>query len=660
MLFVLAATIACSDDKKNSLIEIGGDKEVIFEREEGKVSVYFKTDSRDVTVSMDEPEKTWCTAVILERRVIVSVIYNGDENDRVATLNLTSGQNTATITVTQRGAGSITLDDKLKISGGTASSAETENDKTGFENSFDRDFNTFWHTKWSDKAPYEVVYNLENANQLDYIMYHPRIPNGGNGNFSEVEIYVSTEETPAFTKIMTHDFKKSGNPAKVVLPNPVSKPKSVKFIILSGTNGNASCSEMEFYSVRQGTLKTTAIPFGGNAYVTTEGEAGGGSVSDVGLVSWGSSATVFSIYFKVNKSGDLRLYLRYRADSDGNVIQATCQGNKFDVTLPQPKINSDTIVFLGVIRKVEQGYVRVDLQGVTLKGTTFATATNLLIAGSSTGDINYVKENSSYHFGRRGPSVHMTYTVPSGNTAEWFYNEVTVPVGSDIIGSYYMANGFSQGYFGMQINSATERRILFSVWSPYETDDPSTIPKEDRVKLIRKGEGVLINDFGNEGSGGQSYLKYNWITGNTYKYLNRVRPIENGYSEYTAYFYAPELGKWRLIAQWMRPKIQTYYTGMYSFLENFSPTQGAITRKAFYRNQWIYTKDGKWIELTEGKFTTDATGNSGYRIDFKGGLDGKGFFLENCGFFNDNVATGTVFTRSATGDRPTINWSELE
>ena len=34
------------------------------------------------------------------------------------------------------------------------------------------------------------------------------------------------------------------------------------------------------------------------------------------------------------------------------------------------------------------------------------------------------------------------------------YSEITVPEGSDIPGSYYMANGFSGGYFGMQSSSS--------------------------------------------------------------------------------------------------------------------------------------------------------------------------------------------------------------
>jgi hypothetical protein len=42
----------------------------------------------------------------------------------------------------------------------------------------------------------------------------------------------------------------------------------------------------------------------------------------------------------------------------------------------------------------------------------------------------------------------MGYTTPA-NT-EYFYNEMTIPTGQDPIGSYFMANGFSGGYFGIR------------------------------------------------------------------------------------------------------------------------------------------------------------------------------------------------------------------
>ncbi len=670
LLYILLSLLitgfySCSDEDTPgpTSLEIGGNTEISFQHEGGGQAIDVITNAWDVSITMDAAGEGWCTMERKGRSLDIAAAYNSNQSSRTATITIVADNNTSVITVNQEGMDiSIGGDQKLTISGGTASSAETTEEDTGFEKSFDGDFNTLWHTGWKDAPPYEAVYHLQDAEQLDYIMYYPRTPNGGNGNFGNVEIYVSTEATPTFTKVKTHDFRQLGSVAKVTLPAPVLKPKSVKFVILSGTNGNASCSEMEFYAIKQGAIKTVEIPLGGNAYVTTSGGTGGGSVNNTGFSSWTSTSTVYSTYFKVNKSGDLKLYLKYRADADGNVIEATCKDQKFEVTLPKPKVNTDTAVFLGVIEKVDPGYVKVDIKGVTLNGTVFAAATSLLVGGSSTEGINYVVNNDDnmFYFGRRGPSVHMAYTVPSGHTAEWFYNEVTVTEGNDVIGSYYMVNGFSQGYFGMQVNSATERRILFSVWSPYVTDDPSTIPDEDRVKLIRKGEGVTINDFGNEGSGGQSYLVYQWITGNTYKFLNRVRPIEDGYSEYTAYFYAPESGKWKLIAQWKRPKIQTYYTGMHSFLENFSPSMGHLTRKVYYGNQWTYTTAGQWVELTNGKFTTDATGSGGFRMDYKGGLERGGFFLQDCGFFDDYVAGNTAFARNATGSQPNIDWEGLE
>ncbi|MDR1516483.1 MAG: DUF3472 domain-containing protein [Dysgonamonadaceae bacterium] len=402
---------------------------------------------------------------------------------------------------------------------------------------------------------------------------------------------------------------------------------------------------------------TKKIPLGGNSYLKVRGASE--RVTDKGFQAWTNAESIFSTYFRVNGEGDLRLYLEYGTDADGNGIEVACKGKTFSLALPAPRTGKDTVVYIGTIENCGAGYVEVDFRGKTRQGKTFATPSALLVGGRAAESMNYVGD-FSYYWGRRGPSVHISYRIPSEITAEWFYNEVTVLKGFDPTGSYFMANGFSGGYFGMQVNSATERRILFSVWSPYETDNPDQIPEEYRVKLVRKGEGVTINDFGNEGSGGQSFLVYNWKAGNTYRFLNRIRPVENGYTEYTAYFFAPETGRWRLIAQWRRPKTQSYYKGAHSFLENFDNNMGHVTRKAYYRNQWVYTTDGQWVELLDGKFTVDATGRPGWRMDYKGGLEGKGFFLQNCGFFNDYVPADTEFRRASSGKPPKVNLKKIE
>ena len=131
----------------------------------------------------------------------------------------------------------------------------------------------------------------------------------------------------------------------------------------------------------------------------------------------------------------------------------------------------------------QRGYHFVELEGVAKSGSSFGDISEILLGESDwNSSISYLNSDWFY-WGRRGPSVHLSYEKPIKDIT-WFYNEVTVPEGSDIIGSYFMANGFSGGYFGMQVNSLSERRILFSVWSPYKTDNPGDIPEDQKIKLL--------------------------------------------------------------------------------------------------------------------------------------------------------------------------------
>jgi hypothetical protein len=219
-----------------------------------------------------------------------------------------------------------------------------------------------------------------------------------------------------------------------------------------------------------------------------------------------------------------------------------------------------------------------------------------------------------------------------------------------------MSNGFGEGYFGIQVNRHDERRVLFSVWSPFSTDNPKDIPEDMQVKLLDKSEATHTGEFGNEGSGGQSYLIYPWKTGQTYKFLTRVKPDGKGSTVYTSYFYDD---KWILVASWLRPKTDTYYKRAHSFLENFNPENGYLSRKGLYHNQWACTKDGKWIELTEAGFSADETARKQARMDYKGGEEGGRFFLQNGGFLNDYSSIGASFSRPATGKVPEIDLAGL-
>lgn len=409
----------------------------------------------------------------------------------------------------------------------------------------------------------------------------------------------------------------------------------------------------------QGNAKV-AVPLGGNSWVTKEAINGNEQVTDNGWINWENKEAVFSIYIGVNKPGKLKLSAMINVPSGESVIQLRINGVKKEISVGGTK---EKEYGLGEW-EVSKGYNRIDVSGISRTGPVFALIKDILIEGNvSDKELVYVKDNTDNYFywGRRGPSVHINYDISTvENPIKWFYNEIKVPENNDPVGSYFMADGFGEGYFGMQVNSPVERRVLFSVWSPFATNDPSAIPDDKKIKLLKKGENVYAGEFGNEGAGGQSYLKYNWKAGETYAFLLKAEPGENNYTNYTAYFYSPEQKKWLLIASFGRPATQTYLTHLHSFLENFEPNTGYITRKAYYQNQWVVDKEGKWISLNKMKFTADATARKGYRKDYKGGAIKNVFFLQNCGFFNDSISIGARFVRKKNTVHPNIDFASLE
>lgn len=405
--------------------------------------------------------------------------------------------------------------------------------------------------------------------------------------------------------------------------------------------------------------KSWEVPIGGNAYVTKQGAQGG-----MDQTKLASPEGVVSVYFRVDRATELDLALRAQAPEGESRIRVTVAGRTFEKDLKGPE---PVDLPLGRIAMRAAGYVKVDLQGLTKTGELFAKLESLKVTPiDAPGEdvvLNYVKDNTAnqFYWGRRGPSIHLGYDLPKGEPIEWFYNEVTVPEGNDPIGSYFMANGFNGGYFGMQVNSEKERRVLFSVWSPFHTDNPKEIPEDLRVTLLEKGEGVHGGEFGGEGSGGQSYWPYPWKTGATCRFLNRVRPDGKGSTIYTGWFYLPEKKTWQLIASFKRPRTFSHLTGAYSFLENFDSNRGFHGRGAHYGNQWACDKKGQWHEITRALFTGDDIARSRDRLDYAGGVVGQRFFLHNGGFFAENVSIGAWFTREATPDRkPVIDFSKLE
>lgn len=401
-----------------------------------------------------------------------------------------------------------------------------------------------------------------------------------------------------------------------------------------------------------------SIPIGGNSWLINSNDKAEKITKD-GFINWKNAGTICRTYFRVAQAGRLKVSVVFNTKEGESRIKLTILGKTLNLTTTP---NTTQEYFAGEWETKQAGYVSIDLQGISKTGDNFGQVQSIIVSGSAIGpETVFVKNNDGNYFywGRRGPSVHLTYTLPANENIEWFYNEITIPENQDVIGSYFMANGFAEGYFGMQVNSTTERRILFSVWSPFKTDNPKAIPDEQKIIMVKKGEGVYTGEFGNEGAGGQSYLKYNWKAGNTYKFLLQGKPGADNYTLYSAYFFAPEENQWRLIASFKRPKTSTHLKSLHSFLENFIPETGNTARTGLYQNQWVRTINGQWLELTEAKFTGDATARKNYRKDYAGGVSNGSFYLRNCGFFNDFVPLDGTFKRNAANKIPVIDFSLL-
>lgn len=298
------------------------------------------------------------------------------------------------------------------------------------------------------------------------------------------------------------------------------------------------------------------------------------------------------------------------------------------------------------------GYHRFTLTSLNEPGRPFGDLEALLLDGPALADAHFnLKER------RNAASVHLSFPVPEGEDIQWFYHEVTAV--EDPVHTFYMACGFDRGYFGMQVNSPTERRIIFSVWdSGNEAVDRARVGAEDRVQLVAKGEDVYAGDFGNEGTGGHSHLKTMWKTGEPQRFLLGARPVDGTHTIYAGYWWDPERSDWRLISAMKAPKAGGWLRRLHGFSENFWGSTGHLVRKARFGNQWVRTADGRWLELTTASFSHDATGRADRLDRFMGVEEGR-FFLQHGGYVEGFSEAREKFTRPPTGKAPDLKLPEI-
>ena len=423
---------------------------------------------------------------------------------------------------------------------------------------------------------------------------------------------------------------------------------------LTGCGGGSTAQELVTPPPVQQQPLPYQLSLAANSWVEGDASATATIVTEQGIQHWQHSDDVLAVYLHLPQTGALELALTGQVSQGESKLEVSLGEQRRTVTISSTASQQHAI---GSFQVTQSGYQKILLRGLSSSSQTFAELTQLNFGGSAAANASYIKDE--VYWGRRGPSVHLSYQLPQNTAVRWFYSEMEIPSGSDTLGSYFMANGFADGYFGIQVNSATERRVLFSVWSPYQTDDPTSIPEQYQVKLLRKGADVQTGEFGNEGSGGQSFLRYNWQTDTRYGFLLKAEPQADNHTHYSAWFYPPELGQWQLIASFSRPDTQRNIERPHSFLENFIPETGDTSRKVYFPSQWFADAEGNWTQNRKASFSVDNTGDRGNRLDYKGGLTERGFLLQNCGFFSETTAAGTEWQLPANSNAPKIEFAAL-
>lgn len=387
-------------------------------------------------------------------------------------------------------------------------------------------------------------------------------------------------------------------------------------------------------------VATLRVP-GSTAYVTPDPH--GARVSREGISRWTDPAQKILWGGEVHTSGWLQAAVSVRpATNEPSKLRLTCGDKSVSATA-----SGDEAVLLdfGRFEFAGPGPAVFTLESLNGPGKSAGFIEALVLSGPAAAGAHFnLKER------RNAASVHMGYRPPKGEQIAAFYCEATGV--EEPLHTFYMACGWHRGYFGMQINGPTERRIIFSVWdSGNEAVSRSKVGDADRVQLVAKGEGVYSGDFGNEGTGGHSHLKYLWRTGEKQRFIVTAKPADATHTIFSGYWFHPEKKAWMLISSWNAPKDGGWLHGLHSFSENFGGQNGNLRRKVLYGNQWARTASGAWHELTMANFTHDETGGKDRHDRFMGVEDGQ-FFLSHGGFVPGFTKYGTTFTRPARGTPP--------
>lgn len=387
-----------------------------------------------------------------------------------------------------------------------------------------------------------------------------------------------------------------------------------------------------------------------------------GYPEDKGKVSHWTNKERKVVWYLYQKKGDYQLQFDQKVKAKKALnfqLAISATYDSIDFTPQQEKLTwsgKDEFVKTEPLRlKIpETGYYRYELTALDNPKNAVEIKNLIFQSDSKDAQVNQTDYQSS-------PSVHLAFssTKPTNKQYSWIYEQIEVV--DDPLSTFYMALGFYRGYLGMQTNSKTERRVLFSVWDSKDSENDEDFDSSDAVTLVDRGAHTTTNGFGGEGTGGQSYVKSaDWKTGETVSFIMNVFPQDDNSVVLTAWYKLQDEKDWNYIASWRAPKENRYFDGFHSFIENYGFSNGQKRRMAEYFNAFAFEKDsGEWISMNKVSFShTD--GKEGQRVDYEQGVSSlhKDRFYMASGGYTPTIKTNNEISYAEDG--PDVDFGPLK
>ena len=245
---------------------------------------------------------------------------------------------------------------------------------------------------------------------------------------------------------------------------------------------------------------------------------------------------------------------------------------------------------------------------------------------------------------RYAPSIHLSYK-PSPK-AQLYYNEIEVT--ESVPGSFFMAIGFNQGYFGIQETNQGKKWFLFSIWDSNSHDKNAQIA-DKRVKVIHQDPKTRAQRFGGEGSGGQSFYDYDWKVGERVKFCLKIED-KGDRRHYSAYIYLSQESRWVHMLTFASIAPQPHLSRFHSFVEDFKRDFASFHKHRGMKvyNGWIKDLDGKWHFAEEARFSRDGNPHT----NITAFTDKEAFYFGSGGKVEKEVKPGTIIKRTGSKTPP--------